>query len=131
VSVRESLAAIGVVGRYRSGTNGNAHRRAPQSHGAALWAIVDRLSGARAIAPGALLAFGGRAVFVERLETTMANQTTRASPQVSVRLDAELAATIEQAAARERRSVSNLVRNVLADWAAATRHGGGHEQRAA
>jgi hypothetical protein len=37
--------------------------------------------------------------------------------QVSVRLGPELVETVEQAAAQERRTVSNLIRCVLADWA--------------
>jgi hypothetical protein len=46
----------------------------------------------------------------------MSNQTPR---QVSVRLDPDLAAKVARAAELERRTISNLVRNVLADWAAA------------
>jgi predicted transcriptional regulator len=39
------------------------------------------------------------------------------STQVSVRLNTELRTAVERAAEEERRTVSNLVRNVLADWA--------------
>lgn len=41
--------------------------------------------------------------------------------QVSFRIDDELRREIERAAAQERRPVSNLLRNVVADWAAARR----------
>ena len=40
-------------------------------------------------------------------------------PQISVRLDPELVATVERAAEQERRTVSNLVRKLILDWAAA------------
>jgi predicted transcriptional regulator len=50
----------------------------------------------------------------------MRMQTARhGMPQVSVRIGPELADEIERAAEAERRTKSNLVRNVLADWAAA------------
>jgi predicted HicB family RNase H-like nuclease len=39
--------------------------------------------------------------------------------KLSVRVEPDLAGKIETAAAAERRSVSNMVRCVLADWAAA------------
>ena len=38
------------------------------------------------------------------------------SKQISIRLDAEQHEAIERVAAEERRPVSNLVRNVLADY---------------
>ena len=49
--------------------------------------------------------------------------------KISVRVDGELAALIEAVAEQERRTLSNLVRNVLIDWAAARQsqqrvHGG-------
>jgi hypothetical protein len=43
----------------------------------------------------------------------------RKKDQVCVRLGPELVETVEQAAAKERRTVSNLIRLVIADWAAA------------
>jgi uncharacterized protein (DUF1778 family) len=60
----------------------------------------------------------------------MSNQTPRHNPQISVRLDPDLVATIERAAVQERRTISNLVRNVIADWAAA-RAGGDQSRQAA
>jgi len=48
--------------------------------------------------------------------------------QVSIRVDAELREEIERAGAEDRRPVSNLVRNVLSDWATKRRQ---HEQEAA
>jgi len=42
---------------------------------------------------------------------------TRRREQISVRLDDEILTAVERAAEEERRTVSNLVRNVLADWA--------------
>lgn len=46
-------------------------------------------------------------------------QTTRRTEQISVRLEAEVLAAVARAAEQERRTVSNLVRNVLIDWASA------------
>jgi predicted transcriptional regulator len=42
--------------------------------------------------------------------------------QISVRVDDELLGVVEQAAQQERRTVSNLVRNVLTDWASERRN---------
>jgi hypothetical protein len=56
---------------------------------------------------------------------TLTDQKRR--DQVSVRLGPELVETVEQAAAQERRTVSNLIRCVLADWAQSRRQ----QQRAA
>ena len=47
----------------------------------------------------------------------MAYLTRRRREQISVRLDDEILTAVERAAEEERRTVSNLVRNVLADWA--------------
>ena len=41
--------------------------------------------------------------------------------KVSVRLPADLHAAVEHAAAEERRTVSNLVRNLIDDWRQARR----------
>jgi metal-responsive CopG/Arc/MetJ family transcriptional regulator len=49
----------------------------------------------------------------------MALKTSR--QQISVRVDDELLNEVERAAQEERRTVSNLVRNVLADWASERR----------
>jgi hypothetical protein len=46
-------------------------------------------------------------------------QTTQLTKQISVRLEAEVLRSVEQAAEAERRTVSNLVRNVLINWASA------------
>jgi len=52
------------------------------------------------------------ALFVEHWRHRMTK------PQISVRLDPELVATVERAAEQERRTVSNLVRKLIIDWAA-------------
>lgn len=49
----------------------------------------------------------------------MSNQPSRRSEQISVRVEPDVLNEVERAAAEERRTVSNLVRNVLADWAQA------------
>jgi hypothetical protein len=56
----------------------------------------------------------------------MSNQTGR--PQVSARVDPEVLEALAAAAKADRRPVSNLIRNVLADWVEARSAG---EQRAA
>jgi hypothetical protein len=40
------------------------------------------------------------------------------SQKISVRVDGELAVLIETVAVQERRTISNVVRNALLDWAA-------------
>ncbi len=68
---------------------------------------------------GALLRFSDCGDIVEMLEQHMTTTTARHSPQVSVRLDPALVAVIEREASAERRTISNLLRNVISDWAAA------------
>jgi hypothetical protein len=53
-----------------------------------------------------------------------ANEQQRARrEQVSARLDPDVLEVVERVAAAERRPVSNLVRNIVADWAAARAQG--------
>ena len=44
--------------------------------------------------------------------------------QVSARLDPDVLEVVERIAAAERRPVSNLVRNIVSDWAAAREQAG-------
>jgi hypothetical protein len=61
---------------------------------------------------------------------TMSNEQRQRREKVSARLDPAVIEVIERVAEVERRPVSSVVRNVLADWAKA--HGrSGQEPRAA
>jgi hypothetical protein len=122
--VRESLGAVAVIERYVGSQNEEgAPRRASQSRRGALCAILDRLS-VRGVSPGPVRCCDLLTVvsLSKDWRHRMSNQTPR---QISVRLDPDLVATIERAAEQERRTVSNLVRNLIADWAAARAGGGG------
>jgi uncharacterized protein (DUF1778 family) len=50
---------------------------------------------------------------------TTKQQTRTPRDKVSARVDPEVRELVERVAEAERRPVSNLVRNILADWAAA------------
>jgi hypothetical protein len=59
----------------------------------------------------------------------MAEQHQRRE-QVSARLDPDVHRIVEEVAAAERRPVSSVVRNVLADWAKARATAPAHERAA-
>jgi uncharacterized protein (DUF1778 family) len=61
--------------------------------------------------------------------STRANKQPR-QMQIATRVEPELFAAIERAAEQERRTVSNLVRNVISDWAAARAAGDQSRQAA-
>jgi hypothetical protein len=99
--VRESLSAIAVIGRYLGGPDGTAHRRASQSRGVALCAI------------------GGRYVAAFRDGVHLCGMVTQTEigrgERVTVVLEPALRQACAHEARRARRSVSNFIRNLIAD----------------
>jgi hypothetical protein len=113
-------------GRRRSLVN-IAHI-APESR-VALAPRCDRIAGLDS-ASGALRRMSPL-VLLSAMEMTMASSKRQARDQVSARLDADILKVVQTVAEAERRPISNLLRNIVSDWAMARRQAEQQQPRAA